>query len=63
MAAEGLKVSPEALGQRFTSEPNDPEKLVGKTNSSIVLQPETTAGADNRSTITEIELQLTSNPV
>ena len=63
MAAEGMKVGPEALGQRFASEPNEPDKLVGKTNSSIVLQPETTAGADKRSTITEIELQLTSNPV
>ena len=63
MAAEGMRVGPEALGQRFTREPNEPDKLVGKTNPSIVLQPETTAGADKRGAITEIELQLTSNPV
>ena len=63
MAAEGMKVGPEALGQRFTSQPNEPGKLVGKTNSSIMLQPDTTAGADKRDAITEIELQLTSNPV
>ncbi len=63
MAAEGMKVGPEALGQRFTSQPDHPDKLVGRTNSSIVLQPETTAGTDKRGAITEIELQLTSNPV
>ena len=63
MAAEGMKVGAEALGQRFTSVPDHPGKLVGKTNSSIMLQPETTAGADKRDAITEIELQLTSNPV
>jgi hypothetical protein len=62
MAAEGMKVAPEALGQRFSSQPGDPSKLVGKTNSAITLQPET-AGADKRDAITEIELQLTSNPV
>lgn len=63
MAAEGMKVGPEALGQRFTSQPDHPNQLIGKTNSSIILQPETTAGADKRGAITEIELQLTSNPV
>jgi hypothetical protein len=63
MAAEGTKVGPEALGQRFTSQPDHPDQLVGKTNSSIILQPETTPGTDKRSVITEIELQLTSNPV
>lgn len=63
MAAEGMKVGPEALGQRFSSQPGDPSKLVGKTNSAIMLQPETTAGPDKRDTIREIELQLTSNPV
>ena len=62
MAAEGMKVSPEALGQRFTSQPDHPDQLVGKTNSSIILQPETTAGADKRGAITEIELQADLKP-
>ena len=63
MAAEGMKIGPEALAQRFSSLPGDPTKLVGKTNPTIVLQPETSAGTDQRDAITEIELQLTSNPV
>ena len=63
MATGGMKVGPEALGQRFSSKPSEPGKLVGNTNPAIMLQPETPPGADNRDAITEIELKLTSNPV
>ena len=63
MTSEGTKIDPAALGQRFSVQPGDPAKLVGKTNSAITLQPETTPGADKRDAITEIELNLTSNPV
>ena len=63
MATEGMKIDPAALGQRFLGQPGDPGKLVGTTNSAITLQPETTPGADKRDAITEIELNLTSNPV
>ena len=64
MVSEGMKIDPAALGQRFSSQPGDPSKLVGKTNSAITLQPETTPpGGDKRHAITEIELNLTSNPV
>jgi hypothetical protein len=63
MAAEGMKVGAEGLAQRFSSQPGDPPVLVGKINSAIMLQPETNAGADQRDAITDIELQLTSNPV
>jgi hypothetical protein len=63
LGAGGMKVGPEALGQRFSSQPGEPGKLVGETNPAIMLQPETPPGVDNRDSITEIELKLTSNPV
>ena len=63
LAAGGMKVGPDALGQRFSSQPGAPDKLVGVVNPAIMLQPETPPGADNRDAITEIELKLTSNPV
>jgi hypothetical protein len=63
MASGGMKIDPAALGQRFSSQPGDPDKLVGKTNSAITLQPETTPGGNKRDAIKEIELNLTSNPV
>jgi hypothetical protein len=63
LAAGGMKVGPEALGQRFSTQPSAPGKLVGDTNSAIMLQPETPPAADNRDAITQIELKLTSNPV
>ena len=63
LASGGMRVGPDALGQRFSSQPGEPGKLVGQTNPAIMLQPETSPGADNRDAITEIELKLTSNPV
>jgi hypothetical protein len=63
LAAEGTKIGPDALGQLFSSRPGDSAKLMGNANPAIILQPETTAGADKGDAITEIELKLTSNPV
>jgi Protein of unknown function (DUF992) len=61
MATQGMKVVSEALSQRFSSDSRQPAVLVGQTNSAIMLQPE--AGAEQRDPITDVELQLVSNPV
>ena len=63
MAAEGMKVGPEALGQRFTSQADHPDSLSEEQTRRSYCNPKTTAGTDKRGAITEIELQLTSNPV
>ncbi len=59
----GVKVTPAALAQRFMSKDVDAAHLVGETNSSILLQPETNPGSQKGSGVTRIELQLVSDPV
>ena len=60
-----MKMSAGILAQRFAKgqrASGQPPTLVGKTNSSIVLQFETSNGSEASDAITEVELKLTTTP-
>jgi hypothetical protein len=59
------KLSAGILAQRFAksgSASGQPPTLVGETNSSIVLQFETSNGTEVSDAITQVELRLTTTP-
>ena len=60
-----MKMSAGILAQRFAKggrASGQPPTLVGETNSSIVLQFETSNGTEASDAITQVELKITTTP-